>query len=356
MSEPNPQPASAPRLTQITAGVFLAILMGWVLVVGQAIILPALIGVISVYLWATAAKKLAKLPGFKKLSDRLLRIIVVILFLLFLGLLIAFMAGAARVLTESIPRYTANFENLTDQVMARFGFTHGPDWEALIAQVRDRLSVGQALSYGISTITGFGSVALTALLYAVFLLADWDDLPAKTRRAFSSLAQAEKALEITQRINARIGQYLLTKTLVNVILAAISYGVMLVLGIEFPIFWAVLIGLLNYIPYIGSFIGVLFPAFLALVQFASFGQAAVAFGALMAAQLYVGNVLEPKMVGRSVNMSAFVVLLSLAFWATLWGAVGAILAVPLTSMVMIVLAEIPGTRPIAVMMSETGEV
>ncbi len=60
----------------------------------------------------------------------------------------------------------------------------------------------------------------------------------------------------------------------------------------------------------------------------------------MAAQLYVGNVLEPKMVGRSVNMSAFVVLLSLAFWATLWGAVGAILAVPLTSMVMIVLAVV----------------
>ena len=139
-------------------------------------------------------------------------------------------------------------------------------------------------------------------------------------------------------------------------MVAVSFVIMLLLGVEFALLWAVLIGLFNYIPYIGSIIGVLFPVLLSLAQFGSLGPAVAALAGLMGAQLFAAYVLEPRMLGKSVNLSPFMVLVSLAFWTTLWGTVGAILAVPLTAVAIIVMAEISETRPAAVMLSEDGKV
>jgi len=98
-----------------------------------------------------------------------------------------------------------------------------------------------------------------------------------------------------------------------------------------------------------------FPVTMSLVQFASLSHAAVALVVLMIPQMVVGYYVEPKFLGKSVNLSPFTILLSLAVWTALWGMTGAILAVPLTAMVMIILAEIPSARFVAVMMSETAE-
>ena len=124
------------------------------------------------------------------------------------------------------------------------------------------------------------------------------------------------------------------------------------MGIEFAMFWALLIGLLNYIPYIGSVVGVAFPVVLSLVQLGSIWHAVAVLGLLMIAQGFVGYYLEPRMLGRSVNLSPFMVLLALAVWTSLWGLVGSVLAVPMTAMIAIILAEFPSTRFIAVLMSD----
>ena len=98
-----------------------------------------------------------------------------------------------------------------------------------------------------------------------------------------------------------------------------------------------------------------FPVTTSLVQFASFGHAALALVALMIPQMAVAYYIEPRFLGKSVNLSPFTVLLSLAIWTALWGMMGAILAIPLTAMVMIILAELPSVRFIAVLMSQTGD-
>ena len=131
---------------------------------------------------------------------------------------------------------------------------------------------------------------------------------------------------------------------------------MLLLGIEFALFWAVLIAFLNYIPYIGSLIGVLFPVLLSLAQFGELGMAGTVLVSLTAAQVFVAAYLEPRMMGRAFNLSPFVVLLALAFWSTLWGLAGALLAVPLTASLVLLLAEIQTVRPIAVLLSANGNV
>ena len=122
-------------------------------------------------------------------------------------------------------------------------------------------------------------------------------------------------------------------------------------GVDFALFWAILIGLLNYIPFIGSLLGVIFPVLLSIAQFGSAQTTILILTLLAAAQLLVGNGLEPRMIGKKVNMSPFVVLVSLSLWTSLWGVAGSILAIPLTSILAIVFSHFDGTRPFAVLLS-----
>ena len=133
------------------------------------------------------------------------------------------------------------------------------------------------------------------------------------------------------------------------------FVVMLLVGVDFALFWAILIGLLNYIPFIGSLIGVIFPVLLAVAQFGSIQTALLVLVLLTAAQLWVGNGLEPKMIGKKVNLSPFVVLVSLGLWTSLWGVAGSILAIPLTSILAIIFSHFDGTRPLAVLLSDDPE-
>ncbi len=153
-------------------------------------------------------------------------------------------------------------------------------------------------------------------------------------------------------INLQIRQYLAVKTLINLILGLVSYSILLLLGVDFTLFWAVTIALLNYIPYVGSYIGVAFPVILSLGQFASLPTTFVLLVLLTSAQVFVGNVLEPRWIGRQLNMSPFVVLVALSVWSALWGIPGAILAVPMTSILMIITSNFEATRFVAVLLSE----
>lgn len=344
----HPQPMG---IVQITAAVILTVILGWLAVVGQSLLLPLIIGIIIVFVLTEAAEALTRLPGVGRWSQRARRALAGFLVLVLLVALVGFFAGNAAAITAALPTYSENLTGLITQVSGILGVEKVPSLENLFTQLREQVDMSSMVTSLLSGLTSTGTFLFTALLYAMFILADWDGMADKTRRAMDNPAAADQALKIARNITDRIGRYLSAKTLINVILGGISLVVMWVIGIEFAIFWAILIGLLNYIPYIGSILGVLFPVVLALVQFPSPVNAGVALVALMGAQIYVGNVLEPRMLGKAVDMSPIVVLIALSFWMSIWGVIGAILAVPLTAMIIIILAEIPQTRPIAVMMS-----
>ncbi len=335
--------------------VALVIMVGWLLVIGQSILLPVLVGLIAVYILTTAAEALLPVPVIGHLSRRWRRLLVLLAFLVLVLWLASFITGNAAAISANLPKYTENFDQVQAKLLTLLGVHELPSWANLSQNLLDLIDATTLMPAILSTVSSTGSVIIAAALYAVFIIAELDSLPGKTRLALGQDEQAERTLAIVRQINGRIGGYLAAKTLVNLILGAVSYGLLLALGIEHPAFWAILIGLLNYIPYIGSVIGVLFPVTMSLVQFASFGHAGIALVLLMVPQIAVGYYIEPKFLGRSVNLSPFTVLLALAVWTALWGMMGAILAVPLTAMVMIILAEIPSARFVAVMMSESGE-
>jgi predicted PurR-regulated permease PerM len=126
--------------------------------------------------------------------------------------------------------------------------------------------------------------------------------------------------------------------------------------VDFAVFWAALAGLLNYVPYIGSVLGVAFPVAFATMQFADPGAVIAVLLSLAAAQFFIGFFLDQYLMGNSLNLSPFVILVSLAAWSALWGVPGAFLAVPITACLALVFAEFEGTRPVAILLSRNGEV
>ena len=99
-------------------------------------------------------------------------------------------------------------------------------------------------------------------------------------------------------INNQISQYLAVKTLINVIFGIISFSILCLLDIDFALFWAIVIALLSYDPYVGSYLGVAFPVILSLGQFAPIKTNLILLVLLIAAQTWVGNMPEPRWIGR----------------------------------------------------------
>ena len=150
-------------------------------------------------------------------------------------------------------------------------------------------------------------------------------------------------------------RYLWVQTVVSLMITALTYATLVALGLENALFWAFLIFFLNYIPTIGSVVAVVLTTLVALVQFSSLAQVAGVFVGVGGWQFLIGNFVQPRMTSDSLNLSAVVMLLALSVWSAIWGLAGAFLAAPLTVMLMIVLAQFPGTRWIAILLSADGK-
>ena len=194
------------------------------------------------------------------------------------------------------------------------------------------------------------------ILYAALLLVEQRSFSAKIANLSRDPNTEARIRQVTTDINARIGSYLGLKTVLSILLGILSWAVMAYVGLEFAVFWAVLIALLNYIPYVGSVLGVFFPVLMAIIQFGTANQILAVLVPLSIVQFLIGNVLDPFVMSKSLNLSPFAILVSLTVWTGLWGIAGAFLAVPITAILTIVLSEFPGSRPIAVLLSKNGQV
>jgi AI-2 transport protein TqsA len=134
----------------------------------------------------------------------------------------------------------------------------------------------------------------------------------------------------------------------------VSYVILVLVGVDFAALWSLLIFFLNFIPNIGSALGVLFPALLTLIQFDTLTPFLIVAAGLGTAQFIIGNIIEPAYMGKSLNLSSFMILLSLSFWGAVWGLPGMFLSVPLMVVMAIACAHFVGLRWIAVMLSADG--
>lgn len=339
------------RLALLAMSLAIAIMIGWLLYVGKGLLMPIVIAVLAVYIISSASNALGRWPPTARLPSVVRKLLLLVGFVALLGGLNWVVITTVRDLVASAPEYQRNMEDLVTRELARLGLEGNPDWQAVRSATLDQLSMQQMLGGLAGSVGGMVSVLVLAAVYALFLTAEASGFSHKLSVALPQQDHARRTLALIRSINGRIGDYLAIKTLINVILGAICYVILLVFGVDHALFWALIIALLNYIPYFGSLLAVMFPVLLALVQFTSVQLALLLAALLTTAQMWVGNWLEPRMIGRAVNMSPFVVVAALSFWTAVWGAAGAILAVPLTSLMAIILAGFDHTRPVAVLLA-----
>ena len=343
------------RLRALVYGTVLLLGIGWVLHVGQAIFVPAVLGAVIMYIIVGLADAMGRLPGLGPVLPSRLRYLLSILAIGVTCVLFAYlvMANKDRALALA-PQYQQSLLATIQQVAVHFGFETEPTWATLRQELLARINLQRLAG---SLLASVGSIVVTFVvvcLYATFLMLERGSFEAKLANLSDDPARVARIRNVILTINKRIGSYLALKTLLSLLLAVASYVVMRLSGLEFAALWSVLIFFLNFIPYVGSVLGVVFPVLMTVVQFQDAGTVLTMLVALTVLQFGIGNFLDPWLMGNSLNLSPFAILISLAVWSELWGVPGAFLAVPITAILTIVCSEFPGTRPIAVLLSSTG--
>jgi predicted PurR-regulated permease PerM len=143
--------------------------------------------------------------------------------------------------------------------------------------------------------------------------------------------------------------------MINLMVGAVTVIVLLLFGVDFAFFIGVLTFFMNYIPNFGALLATVFPVVVSLLQFESFGLTLILTAVLVVIHNIIGNFIEPKMMGSNLHLSPLAVLLSLIFWGWLWGVWGAVLAIPVISLIKIVCENIKPLRPIAILISSIPE-
>lgn len=192
------------------------------------------------------------------------------------------------------------------------------------------------------------------ILFVGFLFAERIWFTTKLESLFGDVAQAEKVERIISSIIHRVNYYLLVKTLVSVVTGLMVYAVARFFDLDLAAALGMLTFVLNYIPSIGSIVATVLVALVAFVQLADGSLTLAIFLIVGVIQFVNGNIIDPMLMGRTLRVSSFGIIISLAFWAAVWGIPGMFLAVPIMVALMIVCSHVPGLRAIAVLLSREG--
>jgi AI-2 transport protein TqsA len=341
------------RIGAFAGAVLIAALTIFFLVEGRELLIPIAVAIVIWYLLNALANFFDHIPVVgEKIPHWITLIFAVIVVLIALALVAELISDNIAQVAAAAPIYQVNFERLVVSASQFAGFQEPPD----ITKVIDEINIRALIAGLASTVAGFAGSLGIVLVYVLFLLIEQGSFEKKLNALFPNAEKRQDVRDLLHRMQVQIQSYVAIKTLASVATGLISYGILLIVGVDFAAFWGFVIFLLNYIPTIGSLLGILLPTLLAVVQFASAGPVlAVLIGGGLT-QFVIGNIVEPRLMGTSLNISPLVVLISLAVWGSIWGLAGMFLSVPLTMIAMIVFSYFQPTRPIAIMLSGDGEI
>ncbi len=325
----------------------------YVLIVGKAILVPLVISIFIAFSISSLENNFLNIRwAGRRLPNWLALTLAIAVVVLVLVLLVNLVVENVGQVVERAPAYQASLVSIAQRMALLVGAERLPTLE----QIFSSFDLASLITAFLSPLSAIAGNTFTIVLYVSFMLVERQTLQPKLRALIHN-PQREAAIQSAlENIKSRIRKYLWIKTFISFLTAGFSFLVMWFLKIDFAAFWAVLIFILNFIPYVGSMIAVAFPVLLTLVQFQSLSIFLTTLVLLTVVQLLVGSVLEPRVMGKSLNLSPLVILLTLATWWSIWGVVGMMICVPLMVIAMIIFAQFQPTRPIAIIMSQEGQI
>lgn len=230
-------------------------------------------------------------------------------------------------------------------LMARFGVPFSFSEAMALADPNAAINLVSRL---VSQLSGAISGIFLLLMTVVFMLFEVPLLTEKLRRVLSRPGDGMAAIQ--QALNG-VSRYLILKTAISLLTGVVVWLLLWLMGVRFALLWSVLAFALNYIPNIGSVIAAVPPVIQALIFNGSW-ESVVVVGGYLLINLVIGNMLEPRWMGRGLGLSTLVVFLSLIFWGWLLGLVGMLLSVPLTIVAKIALEQTPGGERLALLLGD----
>jgi len=296
------------------------------------------------------------MPSIRWMEDhkvpRSLAIVIV------LAVILAFVYAVVALVGDSINAFNANKEFYIEQLSSRVKSI--ADWVASHGMPIENFNIAAAFKKAdiMSLVTmllgGVGNIFsdfFLIFLCVIFILAETTSFPAKFSRAFSN---AQDKMVHVNNILSKIRHYLAIKAATSLLTGVLAALALLFIGVDYPFLWGMLAFLLNFIPNLGSLLAAIPPVILALIQLGPIGVmwTGISFFAI---NNIVGNYLEPKLMGKMLGLSAFVVFLSLILWGYIFGIVGMFLSVPLTMMIKIALDTNEKTRWLGILLGPEEE-
>lgn len=339
------------RIIEITAWVVVIFFTALILKNLAFLFIPLCVSLLLCYVLGIPLEYLErfKIPGYVRI---MLVVICVLVLLFLLGKLVQ---ANVRQFQSQLPGFEEKFWLYARVLLDRLDISPDQAREMIDAVMVNFKQAGlkpvgaMMQKFGDSFFSFLGNV-IWVLLFMIFILAERGSMERRLIQAFGK-ERAAPALESAEKINLAVQHYLGLKTLVSLATGFLVTVILWCFGTPFALLWGVLTFVLNFIPNIGSLVATIPPVAITLFQYGSFSRALGIAVLLTCLQVIVGNIVEPKVMGRGLNLSPLVVLLSLIFWGWMWGMTGMLLSVPLTAAIKISLEQLDSTRSLAILMS-----
>ncbi len=317
------------------------------------ILTPIAIAILIWFLINAFANQIKKLPFMNSNFGELIAIpisLIIIVYSMFeIG---SFITSSMVELSSTISQLDSKISVILEKISTLTSF----DVVTPVEKLFEQFSLTTLINKVISAFSSIFSNIVQILLYVLFLLLDQRFFNAKINALFSNYETRQKAKEVLSSISKTIRMYLSITTIISLLTGVLTYAICSFFGLEGAVLWGFIAFILNFIPTIGSIIAVFIPLMFALVQFTDYSVVLILFVCLVSVQFVIGNILYPRLMGNKLNISQFVVILSLVIWGAMWGTVGMFLSVPLMMIILIILSQFENTKAMAILISGDGKI
>ena len=288
----------------------------------------------------------------KKKIPKWLALLMVILGLILLFFGFAFLIGGTlSSFTTNVSKYEST---LTTIINSFIQFLNEKGFSIQKNQVSNLIQPAKILEFTAGAVNGLFSVmgnTFLIFLTIIFILMEFGSFSIKAKAILSG---SDESISYFSTITQNIRHYLGIKTLISLLEGFLIYVALLIIGVDYPLLWALIVFLMNYVPNIGSIIAAIPAVLFALVQL-GLGGALWTLGSFLVVNNVIGNFIEPRIMGKGLGLSTLVVFLSLLFWGFIFGTVGMFLSVPITMSIKIVLEQNEKTRWLAILLGTPEE-
>lgn len=317
------------------------------------ILTPIAIAILIWFLINALANQIKRLPF---LSEKVGNLIAIPLSLIFI---VSSMVEIGSFITSSMLELSSTISQLDDKVNAliqNLSLMTSFDLATPLEKFFKEFSLSSVINKVITAFSTIFSNLIQILLYVLFLLIDQRFFTAKLNALFPKKENRNRAEHILTSISQGIRTYISITTIISLTTGFLTYLICEMFSLQGAVLWGFIAFVLNFIPTIGSIIAVFIPVVFALIQFTDLSQVLFLCLVLVMIQFVIGNIIYPRLMGNKLNISQFVVILSLVVWAAMWGTIGMFLSVPLMMILLITLSQFESTRSLAILISGDGTI